>query len=80
MRSWTSVELLVDARSCGMEGLTVVDGEHTGTGYTTENVGTSTLEEGSDTLSSHDLLGGIERALVLDGLQNAVREIQKVSA
>ena len=48
---------------------TVVDGQHTGTSDTTEDVGTSTLEERSDTLSSHDLGGSIERALVLDGLQ-----------
>jgi hypothetical protein len=52
---------------------TVIDGEYTGTGDTTENVGTSTLEEGSDTLSGHDLLGSIERALVLDGLRGMIR-------
>ena len=46
----------------------IVDGEHTSTGNTTENVGTGTLEEGADTLLGDNLAGGIERALVLDGL------------
>jgi hypothetical protein len=46
----------------------IVDGEHTGTGNTTENVGTSTLEEGSDTFSGEDLASGIERTIVFDGL------------
>lgn len=46
----------------------VVDGQHTSTGDTTEDVGTGTLEEGLDTLLGNDLLEGIERALVLDGL------------
>lgn len=46
----------------------VVDGEHTGTGNTTEDVGTSTLEERLDTLSGDDLAGGIHGGLVLDGL------------
>ena len=46
----------------------VVDGEHTGTGNTTENVGASTLEERLDTLSGDDLAGSIEGTLVLDGL------------
>lgn len=46
----------------------VVDGQHTSTGDTTENVGTSTLEERLDTLLGNDLAGGIEGRLVLDGL------------
>lgn len=46
----------------------VVDGEHTSTGNTTENVGTGTLEERADTLLGDDLAGSIEGALVLDGL------------
>jgi hypothetical protein len=46
----------------------VVDGEHTGTGNTTEDVGTSTLEERLNTLSGDDLAGSIESGLVLDGL------------
>lgn len=50
----------------------VVDGEHTGTGNTTENVGTSTLEERLDALLGNDLLGGIEGRLVLDGLCNYI--------
>jgi len=46
----------------------VVDREYTSTGDTTENVGTSTLEERLDTLLGNDLAGGIEGRLVLDGL------------
>jgi hypothetical protein len=46
----------------------VVDGEHTGTSDTTEDVGTSTLEERGDTLLGDDLGGSIEGRLVLDGL------------
>lgn len=54
-----------------LEGLlTIVDGQDTGTGNTTENVGTSTLEERSETFGGKDLSGSIERTLVLDGLQN----------
>lgn len=48
--------------------LTIVDGEHTGTGNTTENVGTSTLEERPNTLGGEDLASSIHRTLVLDGL------------
>jgi hypothetical protein len=48
----------------------VVDGEHTSTGDTTEDVGTSTLEERGDTFLGDDLGGGIEGGLVLDGLAN----------
>lgn len=70
MRSWTSVKT-VSRRFREKAGRihTIVDGQHTGTSDTTEDVGTSTLEEGSDTLSSHDLLGSVEGALVLDSLQ-----------
>ena len=50
----------------------VVDGQDTGTGNTTEDVGTSTLEEGLDALSGDDLAGGIEGRLVLDGLEEIV--------
>lgn len=46
----------------------IVDGQDTSTGDTTENVGTSTLEQGLDTLLSNDLLEGIEGRVVLDGL------------
>lgn len=46
----------------------IVDGQHTSTGDTTENVGTSTLEQGLDTLLGDDLLEGIEGRVVLDGL------------
>ncbi len=46
----------------------VVDGEHTSTGDTTQNVSAGTLEERLDTLLGDDLAEGVERALVLDGL------------
>lgn len=46
----------------------IVDGQHTSTGDTTENVGTSTLEERSETLLGNDLATSIEGRLVLDGL------------
>jgi hypothetical protein len=38
----------------------IVDGQDTGTGDTTENVGTCTLEERSDTFLGNDLATGIE--------------------
>lgn len=46
----------------------VVDGQDTSTGDTTEDVGTSTLEERLDTLLGDDLAGSIESTVVLDGL------------
>lgn len=46
----------------------IVDGQHTSTGDTTENVGTSTLEQGLDTLLGDDLAESIEGRRVLDGL------------
>jgi hypothetical protein len=46
----------------------VVDGQDTGTGNTTEDVGTSTLEERLDTLSGDNLAGSIHGTVVLDGL------------
>lgn len=67
--------MLVHLAGTTLEGLTeheqldlVVDGEHTGTGDTSENVGTRALEEGLDTLLGDDLAGRIGRRLVLDGL------------
>lgn len=60
----STLELLAEHEELGL----VVDGEHTGTGNTTENVGTSTLEKGLDALSGDDLAGSIEGVLVLDGL------------
>jgi hypothetical protein len=50
----------------------IVDGQDTSSGDTTENVGTGTLEERLDTLGGDNLLEGIERRLVLDGLQLSV--------
>jgi hypothetical protein len=46
----------------------IVDGQDTGTGDTTENVGSSTLEEGLGTLLGNDLTESIEGRLVLDSL------------
>jgi len=60
----TTSELLAEHEELGL----VVDGQDTGTGNTTENVGTSTLEERADTLSGDDLATGIDGGLVLDGL------------
>lgn len=61
----TTLELLAEHDELDL----VVDGEHTSTGDTTEDVGTSTLEEGLDTFGSDDLAGSIEGTVVLDGLQ-----------
>ena len=47
----------------------VVDGQDTGTGNTTEDVGTSTLEEGLDALAGDDLATSVDGRLVLDGLE-----------
>jgi len=60
----STLELLAEENELGL----VVDGQDTGTGNTTENVGTSSLEERLDTLSGDDLAGGIHGTLVLDGL------------
>lgn len=46
----------------------IVDRQHTSTGNTTENVGTSTLEQRLDTLLGDDLAGSIQGTVVLDGL------------
>jgi hypothetical protein len=46
----------------------IVDGQDTSTGDTTENVGTCTLEERSETLLGDDLATSIEGRLVFDGL------------
>ena len=50
----------------------VVDGQDTSAGNTTEDVGTSTLEERLDTLLSDDLGSSVHGRLVLDGLGNLV--------
>lgn len=60
----STLELLAEHEKLGL----VVDGQDTSTGNTTENVGTSTLEERLDTLSGDDLAGSIHGVLVLDGL------------
>ena len=44
----------------------VVERQHTSTSNTTENVGTSTLEEGLGTLLGDDLRASIEHGLVVD--------------
>ncbi len=60
----STLELLAEHDKLGL----VVDGQDTGTGNTTENVGTSTLEERADTLGGDDLASSIHSSLVLDGL------------
>lgn len=52
----TTLELLAEEDELDL----VVDGQDTSTGDTTENVGTSTLEEGLDTLLGDDLPGSVE--------------------
>jgi hypothetical protein len=60
----STLELLAEEDELGL----VVDGQDTGTGNTTENVGTSTLEERPDTLGGNDLASSVHGTLVLDGL------------
>ena len=69
-----SLELLSEEEELSL----IVDGQHTGTGNTTENVGTSTLEERLDTFSSDDLLEGIEGGLVLDGLVDRLVHVEHI--
>jgi hypothetical protein len=45
----------------------VVEGQDTGTGNTSEDVGTGTLEERLDTLLGDDLGSSVEHGLVVDG-------------
>lgn len=59
-----TLELLAEEQELNL----VVDRQDTSTGNTTEDVSTSTLEEGLDTLLGGDLAGGIEGRAVLDGL------------
>ena len=74
-RSSLAPRLYYKVCDCLLEGLAehqdlhlIVDGQDTGTGDTTENVGTCTLEERSETLLGDDLATGIKGRLVLDGL------------
>jgi hypothetical protein len=60
----STLELLAEHEQLDL----VVDREHTSTGDTTENVGTSTLEERADTFFGDDLAAGVDGGLVLDGL------------
>jgi hypothetical protein len=60
----STLELLAEHEELGL----VVDGQDTGTGNTTEDVGTSTLEERLDTLGGDNLAGSVHGTLVLDGL------------
>lgn len=46
----------------------IVNGKYTGTSDTTEDIGTSTLKQRSDTFSSNDLASGIQGRLVFDSL------------
>ena len=59
-----SLEFLAEHEQLGL----IVDGEHTGTGDTTEDVSARTLEERLNTLPGNDLSSGIHGRLVLDGL------------
>jgi len=52
----TSRELLSEHDQLNL----IIDGEHTGTSYTTEDVGTSSLEERLGSLSGNNLLESIE--------------------
>jgi hypothetical protein len=60
----SALELLAEHEQLDL----VVDREHTSTGDTTEDVGTSTLEERLGSLLGDDLSGSIEGRLVLDRL------------
>jgi len=60
----SSLELLAEHNQLDL----IVDGQDTGTGNTTEDVGTSSLEEGLDTFLGDDLASSIHGRLVLDGL------------
>jgi len=62
----TTLEGLAEHEQLGL----VVDGEHTSTGNTTEDVSTGTLEERLDTLLGDDLATSVDGRLVLDGLKN----------
>ena len=66
--SRSTLELLAEHEELNL----IVDGEHTSTGDTTEDVGTGTLEERPDTLLGNDLATSIEGGLVLDGLLKLV--------
>lgn len=61
----TTLELLAEHQQLGL----VVDGQDTSAGDTTQDVGTSTLEQRLDTLLGNDLAGGVHGRLVLDGLE-----------
>ena len=54
----------------------VIDGQHTSTGDTTENVGTGTLEQRANTFGSDNLLEGIEGRLILDSLDTRLATIK----
>ena len=56
----------------------IVDGEHTSSGNTTENVGTGTLEQRPDTFSGNDLATSIERRLVLDSLELTHQQLSRM--
>lgn len=60
----STLELLAEEKELSL----VVDGQDTSTGNTTEDVGTSTLEERLDTLGGDNLASSIHGTVVLDGL------------
>jgi hypothetical protein len=59
-----ALELLSEEEQLGL----VVQGQHTGTGDTTEDVGAGALEERADTLGGDDLAESVEGARILDSL------------
>ena len=63
-----TLELLAEEEELNL----VVDGQHTGTCDTTQDIGTGTLEEGANTFSGNDLGECIDGRLVLDGLVKIV--------
>lgn len=67
--------MYIQARSCCLELLTeednlqlVVHGDNTSTGNTSQDVGTATLEQRSNTLSGNNLFETVESTVVLNGL------------
>lgn len=62
--SRSTLEGLAEEKKLGL----VIDRQYTGTGNTTKNVGTGTLEERPNTFLGNNLATGIKRGLVLDGL------------
>ena len=65
-QGWRLARATLEGLSEDEELELVVDRQDTSTGDTTENVGTSTLEERLDTLLGNDLRAGVEHGLVVN--------------